>query len=168
MNAALLTRAPRPTRGALWLLLAGIGVSWLGDLIFSLDASALVIRHSAINWLNVVNAAAMCLSLVAAWRYESDPLPAQPSVRPAAFSPVPMATMMVVAAWLIVLSTASTSDPQMLRRILPGLILLFFLLLLREALVFMDAVRWITLESQRESQARMEAMVRNSSDVLMV
>ncbi len=168
VNTALLTRAPLPTCGAVWFLLAGIGVSWLADLIFSLDASALVIRRSAINWINVANAVALCLSLIAAWRFQSDPISAHPRMRPASISPVPVATMLIVAAWLIVLSIASTSDPQMLHRILPGLIILFFVLLVREMLVLRDTVNWMGMAYQRESRARIEAMVRHSSDVLMV
>lgn len=168
VNTALLTRAPVPTRGALWLLLASLGASWLADLIFALDASALVVRHSAIHWSNLVNAVSSCLSLLAAWRFSSDPLPAQPRLRPAAFSPVPMATMIIVAAWLIILSLVTPADPQMLRRILPGLILLFFVLLIREVLVLIDTGRWMAAEQARESHARVEAMVRHSSDVLMV
>ena len=168
LNAALLTRAPLPTRGALWFLLAGIGVSWLADLLFSLDASALVIRHSAIHWTNLINAVSLCLYLAAAWRFQSDPLPVRPKLRPVAFSPVPMATILIVAGWLIALSMIKPSDPQMLHRILPGLILLLVVLLVREVLVLGDTVRWMEVEFQRESQVRVEAMVRHSSDVLMV
>jgi PAS domain S-box-containing protein len=168
INAALLTRAPLPSRGALRLLLAGVCVSWLADLIFSLDASALVIQRSAVNWINVVNAAALCLSLVAAWRFCSDPLPAQPNLRPAAFSPVPMATMIVVAVWLVLLSLTNPSNTEMEHRILPGLILLFLVLFAREMFVLGDTVRGLEMEFRLESQARTEAMVRQSSDVIMV
>ncbi len=168
MNAALLTRAPLPTRGALWLVLASFGLSWLADLIFSLDASVFVVHRQPVNWINVTNAASLCLGLVAAWRFSSDPLPARPRMRPATVSPVPMATMIIVASWLTVLSLANQSGPQMERKILPGLIMLFLVLFLRETLGLVDMVRWMALESQRDSQARIEAMVRHASDVMMV
>ncbi len=168
LNGALLTRAPVPTRGALWWLLGSLGISWLADLIFSLDASAMVIRNSAIHWTNLTNAVALGCGLVAARRFAADPLPASPRLRPAAFSPVPMVTMMIVAAWLVVLGTAAAADPQMLRRTLPGLVMLLLVLLVRELLVMADTVHWMAAEFEHEGEARLVAMVRQSSDVMMI
>jgi PAS domain S-box-containing protein len=49
-----------------------------------------------------------------------------------------------------------------------SLALLFVILTAREALVYRDSVRWLAAEVQRESRARFEALVRHSSDVIMV
>ena len=168
VNAALLTKAPLPSRWALWLLLAGLGVSWLADLVFTLDAAARVVIRAPINWINVANTVSVGLLLLAAWRFRVDPLPAPRAVaRPAAFSPVPLFTIMVVSGWLV-LSTTVQPPPFALDRVVPSMILLFAILFVRETLVMRDSLRSAAAEAQRENRARFEALVRHSSDVILV
>ena len=168
VNAALLTKAPLPSRRAFWLLLAALGVSWLADLVFTLDAAARVIMRASINWINVANTVSVGLALLAAWRFEADPMPAQrAAVRPAAFSPVPLLTIVVVSGWLV-LSLTVQPPPIALDRVVPSMILLFAILFVRETLVMRDSLRWIAAEAQREGQARFEAMIRHSSDVILI
>lgn len=168
LNAALLTRATLPSRGAVWFLFCGIAVSWLADLLFSLDAAALIVKQSPIRWTNMVNALSLGLCLVAAWRYKSDPIAPAAEARPVILSPVPLVTMVIVAALLILVSLSGTDNPRMLGSILPGLIILFAFLLVREVFALVDTARWMKLELERESQAQIEAMVAHASDVLMV
>jgi PAS domain S-box-containing protein len=58
--------------------------------------------------------------------------------------------------------------PDALSRIFGSLALLFVILSVREVFVFRDNARWLTEEVERESRARFEALVRHSSDVIMV
>ncbi len=168
VNAALLTKAPLPSRGALWLLLGGCGISALADLVFSLDAAVRIITRGSIDWVNVFNALSVTLYLLAAWRFQSDPVPTRLRAQSAAFSPVPLFTIVVVAAWLMLLASGAQAAPGALALVLPGLILLFGVLFVREILVMRDSQRWMAAEAQRESQARFEALIRNSSDVIMI
>jgi len=168
VNAALLTRTPLPSRPAFWLLLAALGVSWLADLVFTLDAAARVIMRAPINWINVANTVSVGLALLAAGRFAADPMPDPRSPpRPAAFSPVPLLTIVVVSGWLVLTLTVRP-PPIALDRVVPSMILLFAILFVRETLVMRDSLRWIAAEAQREGQARFEAMVRHSSDVIMI
>ena len=124
--------------------------------------------RSSINWINVANAAALCPHLLAVWRFQTDPMPARPPAQPAAFSPVPLITIVVVAAWLVLVAMTRQTNAVPMEQILPGLILLFIILFVRETLVMRDSQRWMAGEAQRASQARFEAMVRNSSDGIMI
>jgi PAS domain S-box-containing protein len=167
VNTALLTRAPVPTPRALWLLLSGLGVLWFSDLVFTLDAAAGLISRSPVNWINFTNTLALGLCLFAAWRYESDPMPASEPPRPAPFSPVPMVTIVVITVWLV-LSSMLKPGSIPLELVLPSLSVLFVILFVRETLVMGDSLHWAAAEAQRESRIRFEALVRNSSDIIMI
>ena len=168
LNVALLTRSQVPSRFAFWLLFCSVGVSWLADLVFSLDAAAQVLRGSSFHWTNLTNALSLGLGLLAAWRYLDDPVRSDTDTRPFSFSPVPMVTMILVATLLIGVFLSSTADMQLIRRILPGLIVLFLVLLVREVFGLVDTARWMALERLRVSHEQIEAMVTHSSDILMV
>ena len=168
LNAALLTRSPVPSRPAFWLLFCSVGVSWLADLVFSLDAAAQILKGSPFHWTNLINAVALGLGLLAAWRFLDDPIRGDTDARPISFSPVPMVTMILVATLLIGVSLSRTADMQLVRHILPGLIVLFLVLLVREVFGVVDTVRWMALERLRGNQEQIEAMVTHSTDILMV
>ena len=167
VNTTLLTRLPVPSPTALWLLLAGTGVLWMGDLIFTLDAAAGLIARSPVNWINVANGVALTLCLLAAWHYENDPMPGDAAERPAAFSPVPMITIVLVSGWLV-LGSLLVPGALPMDRVLPSLIVLFVMLMIRETLVMRDSLQWAATEAQREGQVRFETLVRNSSDIIMI
>jgi PAS domain S-box-containing protein len=168
LNASLLASPPVPSRGAFWLLLAALGLSWATDLVFTLDQAAQVIAHGPVNWINLINAISLCLNLVAAWKFSTDPMPVRRVVRPAAVSPVPMITIVTVASFYGLFMGMAKPDPAIFQHVLVGMILLLVVLLVRETLVLRDSLRWVAAEVQRESRARFEAMVRHSSDVIMV
>lgn len=168
VNAALLSKTPLPSRGALWLLIGGVAVSWLADLIFSLDAAAQIVTSGPINWINLTNTGSLVMLLFAAWRFGTEPVPPRPTGYPAAFSPVPIFTILLVVSWLAVLSLQPAAGTVPVQRVLPALLLLFLVLLVREVLVLRESQRWMAAEAARESRARFEALVRNSSDLILV
>jgi len=168
INACLLSRLPLPSRAALWTLLAGLGVLWLDDLVFDLVSVARVVVDSPINWTNIVNAVGLSLFLVAAWRFRTDPMPVRPTVRPAAFSPVPMITIVVIATWSGIMVVRGWTNPSLSARVLVSLVILLVVLLVREVFVLRESMRWVAIEAERESWERFEAMVRDSSDVMML
>ncbi|HEY4301071.1 MAG TPA: ATP-binding protein [Candidatus Didemnitutus sp.] len=168
VNASLLTNPPLPSRSALWLLLAALGLSWIGDLVFALDAAVKVVTQGSVNWINILNSVSLVLFTFSAWRFQTDPMPQRRKVRPAAFSPVPMLTIIAVAAWSALLVRYGRADPDMFRHLLVCLIVLLVVVLFREAFVVRDSLRWVAAEAVRESQARFEAMFRHSSDVILV
>jgi PAS domain S-box-containing protein len=168
VNAALLTKAPFPSRSALVLLLAGLGLNWLADLIFTLDAVSQILRSSPVVILNVVNTLAIATSIVAAWRYSTDALPdsKQPS-RSLSFSPVPLITILGMGGWLLsaVFTQSSFVTPE---RILISMVGLFVILFVRELWVTRETHLDVADEVEREGWARFEALVRHSSDVILI
>ncbi|HVU15801.1 MAG TPA: ATP-binding protein [Candidatus Didemnitutus sp.] len=168
VNASLLTNPPLPSRGAFWLLLGALGLSWVGDLVFALDAAAKVVTHGTINWINIINAISLVLFAGSAWRFQTDRMPARRNVGPAAFSPVPMLTIGAVAAWSVLIVRYGPADVDQFRHLLTCLIILLIVILFRETFVVRDSLRWVAAEAVRESQARFAAMFRHSSDVILV
>jgi PAS domain S-box-containing protein len=168
LNIVLLTRMPLPSKGAFRLLVIAIGVSFLADLLFLLDSVHGLIRSGPINWINVVNALSLGLFLLAAGRIETDKLARPQAVQPAASSPLPIITIVVVSAWLLMFVIHGHPAPDALSHIFESLALLFVILSVREIFVFRDNARWLTEEVERESRARFESLVRHSSDVIMV
>ncbi|HMD60212.1 MAG TPA: PAS domain-containing protein, partial [Opitutaceae bacterium] len=168
LNIVLLTRMPLPTRGAFRLLVIAVGVSWLADLLFLLDSVHGFIAAGPINWINVFNTLSIGLFCLAAGRIDSEWQPRPQAVQPAASSPLPIITIVVVSAWLLMFVVYGHPAPDALSRIFWCLALLFVILSVRETFVFRDNSRWLAAEVQRESRARFESLVRHSSDVIMV
>jgi PAS domain S-box-containing protein len=167
VNAALLTKVPVPSQRALWMLLGGLGLLWMSDLIFTLDASGDVFTRTPVNWINFSNTLALALCLIAGHLYETDPMPATTPGRPVPFSPVPMITIVLVASWLVLSATLKPGSIP-LEHILPSLIVLFIMLFVRETLVMRDSLHWAAAETRRGNEIRFEALVRNSSDIIMI
>ncbi len=168
LNIVLLTRIPLPSRFAFILLVTAISVSWLADLLYLLDSVRGFIARGPINWPNVFNTVSLGLSLWAAGRIATDKMAGTRTVQAAPSSPLPLMTIVVLSAWLLMFIVRGHPDPASLSRIFWILTLLFVLLAVREVFVFRDGARWLSAEVQRESRARFEALVRNSSDIIMV
>jgi len=168
VNALLLSGTPVPSRAAFWTLLGALGLSWVADIIFSLDGAADVIGNGPINWVNIANALSLSLFMIAAWRFQAEPVSPRLAGRPAAVSPVPLITIVAVAAWSALVLVMGRPDAGMSERMVLSLVLLLVLLLIRETLVVREGIKFAAAEAQRESRARFEAMVRHSSDVIMV
>ena len=168
LNVVLLTRLPLPSTGAFRLLATAIGVSWLADLLFLLDSVHGFISTGTINWINVFNTLSSALLFLAAGRIATDAQTKSQAVQPASSSPLPMITIFVASSWLLMFVVYGHPEHEALSRIFWSLALLFVILSLREMFVVRDNSRWLAAEFQRESRARFESLVRNSSDVIMV
>lgn len=166
LNLALLRTRPYPNRSAHHLLLIGLGVSWLADLIFSLQIEHVEAFTGLKFWGNIINALALLLSLNGAWRMENDPSPSHP-LRPLKVSPVPMVTIALVCLWLVRLVVRGL-DSQKLQGVLFGILLLILVLLVRETLALKESMRQGAEAATLAMQARFEALVRHSSDPILV
>jgi len=168
LNIVLLTRMPCPSRAAFRLLVVAIGASWLADLLFLLDSVHGFVASGPINWINVFNTLSVSLFFLSAGRIEGDAQATPQAVRPASSSPLPMITIVVVSAWLLMFVVYGHPPQEALTRIFWSLALLFVILSVREMFVVHDNSVWLAEELQRESRARFESLVRHSSDVIMV
>ncbi len=166
LNLALLWSKPFPNRTAHHLLLVGTGVSWLADLIFSLQVDNADVVIGLRFWGNIINAVALILCLVGAWRIAHDPAPERP-LRPIALSPVPMVTIVLVSLWLVRL-VGKGLDGQKLQGVLFGILLLILVLLVRESLSLQESMLHGQKTATLAMQARFEALVRHSSDPILV
>lgn len=170
LNIIVLTRTALPSRGAFRMLVIAISSSWLADLLYLLDSvqGFLFSGRWPINWVNVCNTVSLGLFVAAALRIRSEKTAGPRMARPAASSPLPMATMVVVSAWLLVFLLKGHPTPEAMSRITWSLASLFVFLAVRETFVYRDGARWMSAEIERESRTRFEALVRHSSDVIMV
>ena len=168
INCSLLTRVPVPSRRAFWTLLAALGLAWASDLFSAVDAPNKVITGGAINWVDITVSLSLCSYLLAAFWFRTDPVAPPRTLRPAAFSPMPMITIVAVALWAVKLQLTGAADGVATGAMLVSLLVLLGFLLVRETLVLYDTLRWVKAEAQRESRARFEAIVRHSSDVIMI
>jgi PAS domain S-box-containing protein len=168
LNIILLTRVPMPSQRAFKMLALAIAVSWLADLLFLLDSVQGFISTGTINWINVLNALALAGFLRASDRIETDEVAPAGKANPAASGMLPLVTIVLVGAWLLVFIARGHAGPDAMPKVIWCLVLLFVVLFLREICVLRQAVRWMASEVEREGNARAEILVRHSSDVIMV
>lgn len=166
LNLALLRTRPFPNRTAHHLLLIGLGVSWFADLIFSLQIEHIDAFTGLKFWGNIINAVALLMCLTGAWRMEKDEAPSHP-LRPITVSPIPMVTIVLVSFWLARLVIRGL-DSQKLQGVLLGILLLILVLLVRETLSLKESMRHGAEAATLAMQARFEALVRHSSDPILV
>ncbi len=166
LNLVLLRYAPHPSRPAHYLLLVGLGLSWLGDLLFSLEINGGATLINLKYWGNIVNALALLCNLLSAWRMLTDTLPVRPT-RPMAVSPGPIVAMVIVGLWMVKL-VGRGMDAYMLQRVLVGIILLILVIVAREALSLRESMKRGAEAATSAMQARFEALVRHSSDPILV
>jgi len=166
LNYVLLRSAPFPSPVALNLILAGLGISWLADMMF-----AMVITQTAVTglryWVNISNALALLLALLGSWRAVVDPAPAHP-LRPATVSPIPMLTIVFVSLGLAHLMLSGSMDSGTVFKVVAGGMPLLVVLLLRETLALRETTRQAAELATAHHQARFEALVRHSSDLVLV
>jgi PAS domain S-box-containing protein len=167
VDFVLLRCVPHPGPRGFNLVLAGITLSWASDLIFSLGVTQQLRIPDPFHLTNLITGLSLVLILLGAQWLRSDPVPATPS-RPAAFSPVPMFTLVVVALWLAGFLNVTIVSRGAIQGILAGIIGLLFILLLREGLAARDSVRQATEAVTATLRARFEALVQHSSDLILV
>ena len=167
LNSVLLRAEPFPSRAALNLLLAAIGISWLADIMFAIELTQLGSVIGLRYWVNNSNALSLVLALAGSWRMLADPPPAQ-HLRPATVSPVPMLTIVLVSLFLLPALFAGSIQLHVMQKVLAGVLLLIFVLLLRETLALRETSRQAAEAATAQSQARFEVLVRHSSDLILV
>jgi len=166
-NFILLRCSPLPTPRAFNTLLGGLAVSWMADLVFALHVTERLQITNLTVLSNLINAGSLLLILVGAWWLRNEPMPARPP-RPAAFSPIPMFTLVVTALWVARFLHVFDVDRGTLRNLLLGMIVLLSVILLREGLAAKDGIRQATEAATLALRARFEALVENSSDLILV
>ncbi len=168
LNFALLTRNPLPSRRAFGLLVVAISISWLADLLYLLDSVQGFLARGPVNWTNVFNTLSIAAFFLSAGRMGTDALARPEAAQPAASSPLPIITVVVVSGWLVLFAVRGHLAQAAVTPIFWSLGLLFVILSVRETYFIRDSARWMTHEIERKSRARFEALVHNSSDVIMV
>jgi len=168
LNFALLTRKPLPSPQAFRLLMIAIAISWLADLLYLLDSVQGYVARGPVNWANVFNVLSIVVYIMAAGRIKADPIAQAQTAQPTASSPLPMVTIVVVSAWLVLFAMKGHPASEAISPIFWILALLFVILSVRETYFIRDSQRWMSAEIERKSRARFEAVVQNSSDVIMV
>ena len=166
LNKVLLQSVPFPSRLGMNLLLAGLGISWLSDLVFAMEI-AQAMQAGIRYWVNIGNALSLALALAGSWRIQTDAAPAQP-LRPATVSPVPMLTILFVSIGLAYLLIHGSVDAATAQKMLVGILLLIVVLLLRESLALRETARLAAEAAAAQVQSRFVALVRHSSDLVLV
>jgi PAS domain S-box-containing protein len=105
---------------------------------------------------------------LAAGRIKADPVAQSQASQPASSSPLPMVTIVVVSAWLVLFAMKGHPATEAISPIFWILAVLFVILSVRETYFIRDSQRWMSAEIEKKSRARFEAVVQNSSDVIMV
>ena len=168
LNVILLTRKPLPSLSAFRFLVVAVSINWLADLLYLLDSVQGLVARGPVNWTNVFNTLSIAMYLLAALHVEKDPLASPRTAQPAASSPLPIATIMVVSSWLVLFAVKGHPAPEAITPVFWILAALFVILSVRETYFIRDSEHWMSAEIERKSRARFEAVVQNSSDVIMV
>jgi len=166
LNKVLLQSVPFPSRLGMNLLLAGLGISWLVDLVFAMEI-AQAMQSGIRYWVNIGNALSLLLCLAGSWRIRTDTAPAQP-LRPATVSPVPLLTILFVSIGLAYLLLHGSVDAATAQKMLVGILLLIVVLLFRESLALRETARLAAEAATAQVQSRFGALVRHSSDLVLL
>jgi PAS domain S-box-containing protein len=168
-NFVLLRCVPLPSRRAFHLLILGIALSWIADLVFTLAVTARMQIPNSGHASNILNAISLLMVLTGAWWIRTDPHHSGRPHLPAVFSPIPMFTIFVMAILLVAsYFLAFEVTKGTLGKILLGVIVLLFVLLLREGLAASESIRQATEVARMAMTARFEALVEHSTDLMMV
>ncbi len=168
LSWALETRAALPSRRAARHLLLGIGLLWLADIVFSIGKVSGLDKGNLYDMNILFHGVGFCFWLAAGWRFSVDPAEAG-DMRPLVqFSPLPLITIVVEVGFFVLVIVFKGSDPQLFPRLLASLFLFLVILLARETFVIRDTLRLAAAEAAQKGQARFEALVRHSSDAILV
>lgn len=147
-------------------LIAGtLALAMITDLLFSLLWSA---GYTGFNWAVAPSALANLGMMWGAWFYRIDPVTESGEVprRPLVFNPLPLIAVTGLAALVFWATEQKISLP--LQPALLSLLVLMMLLVLREALAARDVADHLAQATAHEQERRLAALVRHSSDVLLV
>jgi PAS domain S-box-containing protein len=164
-NRAITHGLPVPSRRAWRLLLVVLVVNQLSEIFLQLMYAT---GYTGPNWAVPIGVAVnLAMLWVADW-YAHDPInPAEqsaPTVVP--FSPLPL--LMTAGAAVVLLLVVWTNANGVVQFILAALIGLNLIVLTREFIMVSDAISLVRRQAQRASEQRFEAMIRLSSDLILV
>ncbi len=154
-----------PSPGAVTLLLSALALSAMGDLVFQILFSTM---YSGRNWNVPIAVLVNLLVLQAAFRFLTAPMPlsdAQEATR-TAFSPLPIVAVSAVALMLVWMST--TGQATNLGALMAGLVALNAVLVVRDVVTSRAAAAAMQQGVQREAARRLDALVRNASDAILL
>lgn len=163
-NAALTRGLPIPSRRAWRMLVFALAANLLSDLVFQ---TLWATGYQGPNWSLPVAVAVNVVMLWAAEWYAKDPmadLPVPGAVIP--FSPLPI--LLATGGAGVLLLLVMQGNLTVVRPVLITLILLNVLLVAREFLLVVDATSAVRHETAREGERRFEALVRHSTDLVLV
>jgi len=164
-NIAMGRGLPVPSARAWRLLVGSQAASLLTDVMFQ---TLWATGYEGPNWSLPVFVAVNLATLWAAHWYATDPMASLADRRAPLlqFSPLPI--LLATGGAGVLLLLALSGQTAVVRPVLVTLILLNVLLVAREFLLVMDATHAARLESAQEGERRFEALVRGSTDLILV
>ena len=168
LSWALETRAILPSRRAFKLILFSTGLLLLSDIMFSIG------KASGLEYTSLIKINYLLLSigfgswLVAGWCCTVDKIDTVERRPLFEFSPLPLLTIVALASYFMVLVLVGRPDPSIYPKLLAALFLFLLILLARETINIRDTVKFSAAEAGQKTQARYEALVRHSTDVVLV
>ena len=166
-NSVLLRCLPLPSHRAFNLVLAGLVSSWTADLLFALHVTERMRIPNLNHIVNLITVLSLLGVLVGGHWMATDPVPARPP-RPAPYSPIPLFTIAVVSLWLARYLQIFEVTRGTLTRILACVIVLLFMLILREGVAAKESYSHAADSVTSALSARFEALVKHSSDLILV
>jgi len=164
-NLALVRGQRIPSRRAWGTLIYALTASLLTDVIFqTLWASG----YDGINWSLPIGVAVNIAVIWAGEWYATDPVATGPPDPRALipFSPLPL--LVAACGSLVLLILAMQSNLSVLRIVLVALILLNIVMAVRDSLLVLDATGMVRRATAEEGERRFEALVRHSTDLILV
>ena len=157
---ALLRQRDRALRRPLWLLAASLAAGTLTDLAWIATSPRMVDLTATAFW---VFTGAAALVLVREETGPGAPVDVMPRFLSAA---LPFAA--IGATLAVLLAGAVRSRDPLVGSLVGGALLLTLVVTVRQAATFDDEMRLLREQKEREAEARLAALVRNASDVILV
>jgi PAS domain S-box-containing protein len=168
MNYALMTREPVPTLAVFERLQLALAIFWLADLLYALDSLHGFLRSCPIRWPNLLNLAGIVTGMSAANAIARHRGPCSGGRLPPGSGPLPLLTLTLVASWLVISYHYWDGSPDEFVRLVWCSVSLLIVLLVREINVMRRTSHWLAAEVSAESWKQSEALMRHSSDIIMV
>ncbi len=165
VNSAMTHGIPVPSRRAWLVLMVALAVNLLSDVVFQ---TLWATGYNGPNWSIPVSVGVNLALLWAAQYYRTDPVEEGKSalIPVLPFSPLPI--LLAISGAGVLLLVAVQGQEAVVRPVLLTLIVMNALLVAREFLLLLDATRAARLEAERAGERRFEALVRRSTDLILV
>ncbi len=165
VNRAIERATSTPSRRAVTLLLVGLAISLVGDLLYQLLFAT---GYRAMNWSVCSSVLTLLLTISSAIHFLDDRVrePDAMSARHVTFNLLPIVAVSAMA--VLIAALAANGVVAGIRSLTFALVSLNALLIWREVRASRAAVRAIQSATQREATQRLEALVRHSSDAILL